>query len=95
VKAREAMLHAVQGFNNPRAHFKSETFIVVAVIAFTYLLHWHYRRSGLDIRYKRIVDGVETVLKTRHGADRPGSLRPASSIAIVLSTRRRSPTSVS
>ncbi|MFC3672783.1 DUF3644 domain-containing protein [Novosphingobium pokkalii] len=70
VKAREAMLHAVQGFNNPRAHFKSETFIVVAVIAFTYLLHWHYRRNGVDIRYKRMVDGVETVLKTRHGADK-------------------------
>jgi len=70
VKAREAMLHAVQGFNNPRMHFKSETFIVLAVIAFTYLLHWHYRRNGVDIRYKRVVDGVETVLKTRHGADK-------------------------
>ena len=70
VKAREAMLHAVQGFNNPRAHFKSETFIVVAVIAFTYLLHWHYRRTGVDIRHKRTRDGVEEVLKTRHGADK-------------------------
>lgn len=70
VKAREAMLHAVQGFNNPRAYFKSETFIVVAVIAFTYLLHWHYRRTGVDIRYRRTANGVETVLKTRHGADK-------------------------
>ncbi|GBQ15855.1 DUF3644 domain-containing protein [Swaminathania salitolerans] len=70
VKAREAMLQAVQGFNNPRAYFKSEMFIVIAVIAYTYLLHWHYRRSGVDIRYKRAVDGVETVLKTRHGADK-------------------------
>lgn len=70
VKAREAMLHAVQGFNNPRAYFKSETFIVVAVIAFTYLLHWHYGRNGVDFRHKRIVDGVETVVRTRHGADK-------------------------
>ena len=70
VKAREAMLHAVQGFNNPRTYFKTETFIVVAVIAFTYLLHWYYRRNGVDIRYKRIVAGVETVSKTRHGADK-------------------------
>lgn len=70
VKAREAMLHAVQGFNNPKAHFKSETFIVVAVIAFTYLLHWHYRRSGVDVRYRRMVGGVETVMTTRHGADK-------------------------
>lgn len=70
VKAREAMIQAVQGFNNPRAYFKSETFIVIAVIAYTYLLHWHYRRNGVDIRYKRTVDGVETVLRTRHGADK-------------------------
>lgn len=70
LKAREAMLNAVQGFNNPRAHFKSETFIVVAVIAFTYLLHWHYRRQGVDIRQKRTAAGVEQVLRTRHGAER-------------------------
>jgi hypothetical protein len=70
VKAREAMLHAVQGFNNPRAYFKSETFIVVAVIAFTYLLHWHYRRTGVDIRHKRVRNGVEEVVRTRHGADK-------------------------
>ncbi|MEP3893180.1 MAG: DUF3644 domain-containing protein [Litorimonas sp.] len=70
VKAREAMIQAVQGFNNPKAHFKSETFIVIAVIAYTYLLHWHYKRNGVDIRYKKMVDGVETILRTRHGADK-------------------------
>lgn len=70
VKAREAMIQAVQGYNNPRAYFKSETFIVIAVIAYTYLLHWYYRRNGVDIRYKRVADGVETVLRTRHGADK-------------------------
>ena len=70
VKAREAMLHAVQSYNNPRTYFKSEVFIVLAVIAFTYLLHWHYRKAGVDIRYKRMKDGVEEVLKTKHGADK-------------------------
>lgn len=70
IKAREAMLNAVQGFNNPRALFKSELFIVTAVIAFTYLLHWHYRRNGVDIRHKRTNGGVEEVVKTRHGADK-------------------------
>jgi hypothetical protein len=70
VKAREAMLQAVQGYNNPRAYFRSEMFIVIAVIAYTYLLHWHYRRNGVDIRYKRVVDGVENIMKTRHGADK-------------------------
>lgn len=64
LKAREAMLQAVQGFNNPRAYFKSELFIVLAVIAWTYLLHWHFRQKGVDYRYFK--DGEP--LKTRHGA---------------------------
>jgi Domain of unknown function (DUF3644) len=52
VKAREAMLQAVQGFNNPRAYFKSEVFIVTAVIAWTYLMHAHFKRLGVDFRYR-------------------------------------------
>lgn len=70
VKSREAMIHAVQGYNNPRTYFKSEGFIVLAVIAFTYLLHWHYRRHSVDIRHKRMLKGVGTILKTKHGADK-------------------------
>ena len=70
VKAREAMIQAVQGFNNPRAYFKSEMFIVIAMIAYTYLLHWHYRRTGVDILHKRTAGGVETVSRTRHGANK-------------------------
>jgi hypothetical protein len=68
IKAREAMLHAVQGFNNPRAHFKSEVFIVTAVIAWTYLMHAHFKRVGVDYRYRDRRSGE--VLKTRHGADK-------------------------
>ena len=64
------MLHAVQAYNNPRTYFKSEVFIVLAVIAFTYLLHWHYGKTGVDIRYKRTRDGVEEVSKTKHGAEK-------------------------
>jgi hypothetical protein len=37
IKAPEAMLFAVQAFNNPTTHFKSEIFIVAAMIAWTYL----------------------------------------------------------
>src|ERR1700730_14006239 len=44
IKAREAMLHAVQGYNNPRAYFKSEVFIVTAIIAWTYLIHAPFMR---------------------------------------------------
>ncbi len=36
-KSREAMLSAVQIFNNPSIHFKSETFIVLSNIAWMYL----------------------------------------------------------
>ena len=68
IKAREAMLHAVQGFNNPRAFFKSEVFIVTAVIAWTYLLHAHFKRQGVDYRHRDRRTG--DVLKTRHGADK-------------------------
>ncbi|WGF87721.1 DUF3644 domain-containing protein [Marinivivus vitaminiproducens] len=70
IKAREAMLHAVQGYNNPRSYFKSESFIVLAIIAFTYLLHWHYKRNNVDIRYKKKSNGKPDVIKTKHGADK-------------------------
>lgn len=70
IKAREAMLHAVQGYNNPRSFFKAETFIVTAVIAWTYLLHYCFRRKGVDYRYHKKVDGKPEVVKTKHGADK-------------------------
>lgn len=44
-KAREAMLTAVQIHNNPQIDFKSELFIVTTIIAWTYLLHAHYRKT--------------------------------------------------
>jgi len=68
IKAREAMLHAVQGFNNPRAYFKSEVFIVTAVIAWTYLMHAHFKRLGVDYRHRN--RRTDEILKTRHGADK-------------------------
>ena len=51
LKSREAALNAVQSFNNPLTAFKAETFIVLMNIAWTYLLHAHYRRSGVEYRY--------------------------------------------
>lgn len=66
-KAREAALSAIQTFNNPLIRFKSETFIVLMVIAWTYLLHAYYRSIGVEYRhydqkakrrrYKRTKDG--------------------------------------
>ena len=65
VKAREAMLNAIGGYNSPRTLFRTECFIVLAVIAWTYLLHWHYGKAGVDYRSRRD-DG--TVILTKHGA---------------------------
>ncbi len=50
-KSREAALAAVQIFNNPNVTFKSETYAVLMVIAWTYLLHAFYREKGVDYRY--------------------------------------------
>lgn len=49
IKAREAMLSAVQIYNNPNIQFKSETFIVLSIIAWTYLLHAYYKEKALII----------------------------------------------
>lgn len=51
VNSREAALNAVQTFNNPLTTFKTETFIVLMNIAWTYLLHAYYRGIGLEYRY--------------------------------------------
>jgi len=50
-KSREAALAAVQIFNNPNVTFKSETYIVLMNIAWTYLLHAYYRAEKVDYRY--------------------------------------------
>lgn len=50
-KSREAMLCAVQIFNNPNIVFKSESFIILSSIAWTYLLHAYYKEHGIDYRY--------------------------------------------
>jgi uncharacterized protein DUF3644 len=50
-KSREAMLSAVQIYNNPLISFKTESFIVLSLIGWTYLLHAHYRSQRIDYRY--------------------------------------------
>lgn len=50
-KSREAALAAVQIFNNPNVTFKSETYIVLMNIEWTYLLHAYYRAEKVDYRY--------------------------------------------
>lgn len=51
IKAREAMIAAVQNFNSAGLTFRAELFIVTAIIAWTYLLHAWFKREGIDYRY--------------------------------------------
>ena len=67
-KSREAALSAVQIFNNPLIRFKSESYIVLMVIAWTYLLHAHYRTIGVEYRYFDQKPKSRRYHKTKHGA---------------------------
>ena len=66
-KSREAALTAIQVFNNPLVQFKSETYIVLMVIAWTYLLHSYYRRKGIEYRYYRHVGKRRVFERTKNG----------------------------
>lgn len=48
-KSREAALAAVQIFNNPNISFKSESYVVLMIIAWTYLLHAYFRARKSSI----------------------------------------------
>jgi hypothetical protein len=67
-KSREAMLCAVQIFNNPNIIFKSESFIVLANISWTYLLHAYYRDNKIDYRYYEQKAQRKKFDKTKRGA---------------------------
>jgi hypothetical protein len=68
IKSREAALAAISLFNDPLVTFKSETFIVLMVIAWTYLLHAYFR--GKRIEYRYFVQGAKRRRfdRTKHGA---------------------------
>jgi hypothetical protein len=67
-KSREAALAAVQIFNNPNVTFKSETYIVLMNIAWTYLLHAHYRTKKIDYRYSTQGSKRKQYDRTKNGA---------------------------
>jgi hypothetical protein len=49
VRAREAMLLAVEIFNTPRVSFKAGVFSMLVNVAWTYLLHEYFERKGVTI----------------------------------------------
>ncbi|TMU66312.1 DUF3644 domain-containing protein [Pseudomonas fluorescens] len=67
-KSREAALASVQIFNNPALTFKSEIFIVLMMISWTYLLHAFYRKKGIEYRYFKMEGARKKFHKTAKGA---------------------------
>ncbi|MDM7937398.1 MAG: DUF3644 domain-containing protein [Cyanobium sp. CZS 48M] len=67
-KSREAALAAVQIFNNPQITFKSEMFIVLMNIAWTYMLHAYYRKNGIEYRYYALKGKIRRFDRTAKGA---------------------------
>lgn len=67
-KSREAALSAIRIFNDPQVGFKSETFIVLMVIAWTYMLHAYYRSKRVEYRYFKQGPMRRVFDRTKHGA---------------------------
>ena len=65
-KAREAALSAIQIFNSPLLLFKSETFIVLMVIAWTYMLHAYYKSKGIEYRHYKRTKKRRSFTRTKH-----------------------------
>ena len=67
-QSRDAALAGIQVFNNPLITFKSETFIVLMNIAWTYLLHAYYRRNGVEYRYYQRPGARRRFERTQNGS---------------------------
>lgn len=67
-KSREAMLCAVQIFNNPNIVFKSESFIILSNVSWTYFLHAYFRDIGVDYRYYKQGPKTKKYDRTSKGA---------------------------
>ena len=67
-KSREAALCAIRVFNDPHVSFKSETFIVLMNIAWTYLLHAYFRKKGTEYRHHRQEGKRRKFDRTKTGA---------------------------
>lgn len=66
-QSRDAALTAIQVFNNPQISFKSETFIVMVNIAWTYLLHAYYHKNDVEYRYYRKTPKSRRFVRTESG----------------------------
>ena len=69
-KSQEAALAAVQIFNNPNISFKSESYVVLMIIAWSYLLHAYYRKKKIEYRYFEQRGKRRKFDTTKHGAQK-------------------------
>lgn len=69
-KSREAAFAAVQTFNNPTIKFKSESYIVLMVIAWRYLLHAYFKKQGIEYRCFQKGNKRRKFEKTKYGAQK-------------------------
>jgi hypothetical protein len=67
-KAKESALCAIKVFNDPLIKFKSEAYIILMVVAWTYLLHAYFRSKGVDYRYFKQGPKRKKYDKTKNGA---------------------------
>ncbi|MGX7099505.1 DUF3644 domain-containing protein [Globicatella sanguinis] len=67
-KSKEAMMSAIQIYNNPLIKFKSEVFIVTSIISWTYLSHAYYHSIKVDYRYYTIRGKRKRYDRTKHNA---------------------------
>lgn len=67
-KSREAALAAVQIFNNPNITFKTESYVVLMIISWTYLLHAYYRSQRIEHRYFSVQRTRRKFDRTKKGA---------------------------
>jgi hypothetical protein len=67
-KSQESALSAIQIYNNPLISFKSESFIVLMVISWTYLMHAYYKDQKIDHRYYDQKTKRRKYHRTKYGA---------------------------
>ena len=67
-KAKEAALCAIKVFNAPLIRFKSESYVVMMMIAWTCLLHAYYWSKGIDYCYCHLVNTRRRYERTKRGA---------------------------
>lgn len=67
-KSREAMLAAVQIYNNPAITFKAESYITLCIISWTYLMHAFYRSKNIDYKFYKMTGTRKKYDKTKYGA---------------------------